>query len=44
LQLRSDLFRDGLNLSRVAAGADHEKIGERGDFAQIQNTDIGSLL
>jgi hypothetical protein len=44
LQLRADLFRDGLNLAGIAAGADDEKIGERGDLAEVKNADVGGLL
>lgn len=35
LQLAANLFGDGLNLFRVATGADHEEVGEGGDIAQI---------
>lgn len=44
IELLAYLFHNGLNLLRVIAAADHEKIGERGDFAQIQNSNIGGFL
>lgn len=40
LHLLRDLFRDGLNLFRIRAGADHEKVGERGYFAQVQYANV----
>ena len=44
LQLRADLFADGLNLARVGAGADDEEIGKRGDFAKVEDAYVGGLL
>jgi hypothetical protein len=36
----ADLVADGLNLTRVAAGADDEVVGKRGDLAQVENGDV----
>ena len=44
VQLRADLFGDGLNLFGVAAGGDYEEVGERGDFAQIEHSNVGGFL
>jgi hypothetical protein len=44
VKLTADLFGDGLNLLGVATGGDDEKVGERGDFAQIQYPDVGGFL
>ena len=43
-ELKADLFADGLNLALVGSGADHEKIGERGDACKIQYLDVSRLL
>jgi hypothetical protein len=43
-QLLADLFHDGLNLLGIAPAADDEKIGEGGDFAQIQDANIEGFL
>jgi hypothetical protein len=43
-QLLADFFHDGLDLLGIASAADDEKIGERGDFAQVQNANIEGLL
>ena len=40
VELRADLFADGLNLLGVGPAADHEEVGERGDFAQVKHTDV----
>jgi hypothetical protein len=42
--LTSDFFRDGLDLFWVAAGGDYKKIGEGGDIAQIEHSDVGRFL
>ena len=42
--LLRDFFGDGLNLFRIRAGADHEKVGEAGHVAQVQHADIGGLF
>jgi hypothetical protein len=39
-QLLADLFHDGLDLLGIAPAADHEKVGEAGNFTQIQNANI----
>jgi hypothetical protein len=33
-----------LNLARVGAAGDDEKVGERGDVAQVQNGDVFGLF
>jgi hypothetical protein len=44
VKLTSDLFDDRLNLFGVAAGGDYEEIRERGDFAQIEHSNVGGFL
>jgi len=44
VKLTADLFGDGLNLSGIAPGCDDEEIRERGDFAQIKHSNVGSFL
>ena len=44
IELTADLFGDGLNLFGIATGADHKKVGEGGDIAQIQYADVGRFL
>jgi len=39
-KLLADHFHDGLDLLWIASAADDEKIGEGGDFAQIQNANV----
>jgi hypothetical protein len=44
LQLDFDFIGNGLDLPGVGAGCDDEKVGKRGDFAEIENLDILRLL
>ncbi len=44
VKLAADLFRDGLNLFGITAGGDDEEIRERGDFAQIEHSNIGGFF
>src|SRR5437588_725894 len=44
LQLCTDLFADGLNLSRIGARADDEEVGEGRDFTQIEDDYILGLF
>jgi hypothetical protein len=39
-----DLVRYGLNLTGVRAAANHKKIGEGSDVAEIQDANVFSLL
>jgi hypothetical protein len=42
--LRTDLFADGLDLLRIRAAADYEKIGEGRDFAQVEHSNVDRFL
>jgi hypothetical protein len=44
IELKADLFHDGLHLLGIASAADHEKIREGGDFAQVQNANVEGFL
>jgi hypothetical protein len=44
IELLADLFHDGLDLLGIASAADHEKIGEGGDFAQVQHANVQGFL
>lgn len=44
LELQLDLVGDGLDLTGVRAAANHEIVGERGHFAQVEYGDIASLF
>ena len=44
LELEIDFVADGLHLALVAAGADYEVIGERGDAGEIQDPNVGGLF
>jgi len=43
-ELRADLFGDGLNLLRIVARAEDEKVGERGDLTQVQHADVNGFF
>jgi len=43
-QLRADLFADGLNLLGIRAAADHKKVCERRDLAQIKHSNVDRFL
>jgi hypothetical protein len=43
-ELPADLFDDGLDLFGIASAANHEEIGEGGNFTQVQNTNVESFL
>ena len=40
----ADLVADGLDLARIAAGADDEVVGKRGNLAQVENGDVGGFF
>ena len=44
IELLSDFFHNGLDLLRIAAAADHEKIRKGGDVAQVQHTNVQGFL
>jgi len=44
LQLRADLFDDGLDLFGIAPRAHHEEVGKRGYIAQIQHANVCCFL
>jgi len=44
LQLDFDFVGDGLDLPGVGAAEDDEKIGKRGDFAEVEDLDILRLF
>lgn len=44
LELFANFIGDRLRLPRVSSGADEEKIGEGGLFAQIKDHDVAGLL
>jgi len=44
IELLADLFHDRLDLLGIASAADHEKIREGGDFAQVQNANVEGFL
>jgi len=43
-QFRTDLFADGLDLLRIRSAADHEKVGERCDLTQIEDSNVDGFL
>lgn len=44
VELLPDLFADGLDLLRIAPAANHEEVGKRRYFAQIEHADVEGLL
>ena len=43
-ELLANLFHDGLDLFGIVSAANHEEIGESGNLAQIQNSNVDGFL